>query len=343
MPVNGAGGDLFRLAIEAAPTGMIVVDQDGTIALVNARVEALFGYSREQLVGRSIDTLVPSRIREGHPSVRRAFFADPRARPMGVGRDLFALRSDGVEVPVEIGLTPFQTSAGKRMVVASVVDITERRRAQQAAEASLREKELLLREVHHRVKNNLQVISSLLKLHADTVTDPAAQRAFRDSQHRVRSIALLHEKLCEAPKLTGIDLDLYCRDLVHMLMRTHGEHAAGVKVTVAAEGMSVSLELALPCGLILNELVTNAVKHAFVRNTGRAPSVRVSVSRIDQQIEIVIADNGVGLPVDFDFESAKTLGTHLVRMLSRQLGATLEVGGTEGTRWTLRFAAGVEP
>ena len=209
-------GELFRIALEAAPTGMIMVDRDGRIVLVNAQVERIFGYRRQELVGESIDMLVPSRFRERHPDVRNRFFAEPVARPMGAGRDLYGIRKDGSEVPVEIGLNPVRTLAGE-FVLSSVVDITERKRAEEALEEQRndldrqsREREVLLKEIYHRVKNNLQVISSLLNLQTSSVTDGRARESLEEARNRVLSIALVHEQLYQSTDLGRVDFSGTC-------------------------------------------------------------------------------------------------------------------------------------
>ncbi|HJV91891.1 MAG TPA: PAS domain S-box protein, partial [Azonexus sp.] len=144
----------FQRVVEYAPSAMIMIDRGGRIVLVNAQTEQLFQYQRSALIGQAVEILVPERLRGEHEHFRRGFFDVPQPRPMGAGRDLFGRRSDGSEFPVEIGLNPIDTEEGV-MVLATIVDITERQRAQQKLESALQEKTILLNEVHHRVKNNL--------------------------------------------------------------------------------------------------------------------------------------------------------------------------------------------
>lgn len=280
----------FRLAIEAAPNGMLMVDAQGTIVLVNAQVEQLFGYGRDELVGQSVDDLLPARFRGGHAGNRRSFFAQPRARPMAEGRELFALRKDGQEFPVEIGLSPIMTQAGL-LVLSSMVDITERRRAREALEASLAESEILLRELHHRAKNNLQLIASLLDL-ASSAPGPGALAECRD---RINSIALVHEKLYQSGTVTSIGLSDYLRSLGQQVAQAWSPADARIEVSVEADDISVALDTAIPCGLIVNELLTNAFKHAFP--SGARGTISVRATRAGSRIELEVEDDGAGMPV----------------------------------------------
>ena len=261
-----AGEESFRRVVEWAPTAMVMVDREGCIVLINAQAERVFGYPREELLGLSVDKLLPEHFSGRHPAYRESFFNDPHPRPMGSGRDLYARHRDGSEFPVEIGLNPIETEEGV-MVLASIVDITERQRAQQKLESALQEKTVLLNEVHHRVKNNLQVVSSLLNLQATHTGDP-----------RLRAI---------------------------------------------------------PCGLLVTELVTNAFKHAFP--AGRTGEVRIELHAVDDELELVVADDGVGLPEGFDLANVKSLGLQLVPLLADQLGGRFTVGGGPGARFSLRF------
>jgi PAS domain S-box-containing protein len=216
--------------------------------------------------------------------------------------------------------------------------ITERKQAEEAIKASLHEKDVLLKEVHHRVKNNLQVISSLVSLQASGSKDEAAREVLKDVTYRVRSMALVHEKLYQSNDLARIDFAEYVRSLLNYIWRTHGAAAATIRLTLDLEPVSFPVDTAVPCGLILNELAVNALKHAF---QGKADGeVTVSLhSGADGRIRLCMADNGVGLPKGLDWREANSLGLRLVQMLSKQLGAAVDVRSEEGTVFEITFKA----
>jgi PAS domain S-box-containing protein len=339
-----AGHDeYFRLALEASPTGMIMVDSVGRIVLVNAQVEKLFGYERRELVGAPIEVLVPERLRTGHPHFRGQFFANPKTRPMGAGRDLHGLRKDGTEVPVEIGLNPLVTAQGT-FVLSSVVDITERKRAQLALEEQRndldrknREREVLLKEVYHRVKNNLQVISSLLNLQASQVTDSRSQELLEEACNRVHAIALVHEQLYQSTDLARVNFSAYVTELVdHLRGGLTGGSDVEVQLHAESDTLYLPVHSAIPAGLILTELITNALKHAF---TGRLPG-RVTVQLKEPapcSVSLSVMDDGRGLPANLDVGTASTLGLELVGKLAKQLRAKLDLKRDHGTRFDLMF------
>jgi PAS domain S-box-containing protein len=480
----------FRLLFEEAPVGMLMMSAGGRIALVNARIETLFGYPREELLGEPIEMLIPLRLGGQPPQYREGFLADPRIRAMGEGRDVSGLRKDGSEVAVEIGLSPITTAEGA-FVLGSVVDISERKRAEAAQrqivavvesaadaiitrdldgvirswnpgatrmlgyrademvgrtaigfipedrsaeesrvlarvvageqalpfetvrrkrdgslvevsitmspirdrhgrvvatsiikrditarnraerervalveqlqelnadlegrvrsrttelsttlrerESLLREKTSLLQEVHHRVKNNLQTISSLLNLQAKQIKDAESRAFFRETQDRVRSIALLHESLYQSEDLGRVDMQEYIDKLVSTLTRTYGQSA---RVVAEIDQVRLPADLAIPCGLIVNELITNALKHAFpdTRDVG-SNEIRIGMRRVDDDLELVVADNGTGVGNADDLARAETMGLTLVRDLSAQLRGRAEFDSADGARCTVRFPA----
>jgi len=214
--------------------------------------------------------------------------------------------------------------------------VTDRKHAEDRIRGSLREKEILLKEIHHRVKNNMQVISSLVSLQADALPDNAVRTVLRNVTDRVRSMALVHEKLYQSADLARIDFAEYARSLLQYLWRAHGNSIPGVRLALNLEPVWLDIDAAVPCGLVLNELASNALKHAF---RGRAEGeVTVTLGRDqDGRVGLAVHDNGVGLPPGLDCRQARTLGLRLVEMLSSQLGASLEVHAGDGTAFRLTF------
>jgi two-component sensor histidine kinase len=200
----------------------------------------------------------------------------------------------------------------------------------------LHEKEVLLKEIHHRVKNNLQVICSLVGLQADSSQDETVRAVLSDVTDRVRSMALVHEKLYQSSDLSQIDFAEYARGLLGYLWRAHGNAAAVVRLTLDLELVALPIDTAVPCGLILNELAGNALKHAFPGRSEGEVTVSLRES-VDGRICLCVDDNGVGLPAGLDWRQAQSLGLHLVQLLSRQLDAEVEYSGGEGTRFALVF------
>jgi PAS domain S-box-containing protein len=223
------------------------------------------------------------------------------------------------------------------------IDITERKRAEEQTQASLREKEVLLKEVHHRVKNNLQVISSLLSLQSDVIQDPQIFRVFRESQHRVRSLALVHERLYQSPDLARVNAAEYVHGLVDYLLGAYGAWAGDVRLDVQVDDVPLSIDAAICCGLIINELISNALEHAFpadgeeLAREGNAICVALRAGEGDQRT-LVVGDNGVGLPPDLNWRDTPSLGLKLVSMLSQQLRGTVELDSSAGTTFKIAFA-----
>ena len=328
----------FRALVEAAPDATVIVDGRGRITLVNSQTERVFGYDRAELLGKPVEVLLPERFHSHHIDHRSRYAGDPKARPMGLGLELLGRRHDGTEFPVEISLSPLQTEEGM-LYTAAIRDITDRKRADEKVRASLREKEVLLKEIHHRVKNNLQVTSSMLKLQAAYIEDAAARELFMESQNRIRSMALVHEKLYRASDLSRIDLSEYADDLARLLFGSYGVDRGRIDLQIDADSeVFLSVETAVPCGLIINELLSNAVKHAFPDD--RAGRVSIRVHRSGGELELAVADDGVGLPDTVDVEAASSLGLQLVKTLADQLRARLEVRRVGGTEIVVRFREG---
>jgi two-component sensor histidine kinase len=242
----------------------------------------------------------------------------------------------GSIIPVEINATVAEQE-GKPIVLTIMRDISERRKSEELVRHSLAEKEILLKEIHHRVKNNMQIIVSLLYLQSHATENPEAMSIISDSRDRVRTMGLIHEKLYQSGNLSRVNFDDYLRTLINYLAESHKEPDRKIKFDVAASGLFLSVDSAIPCGLIINELVTNSLKHAFVGRDQGTVSVQLIPCK-EGQICLVVSDDGVGLPEDFDVNQTKSMGMNLVQNLADQLGATLTVNRESGLEWVISFA-----
>ncbi len=218
------------------------------------------------------------------------------------------------------------------------IEITERKKAEEQINASLQEKLILLREIHHRVKNNLQVISSLLNLQSGYIEDKKSLEVFRESQNRVRSMALIHEKLYQSKDLNKIEFSEYIRSLTSALFSSYNTEANRIILRSELEGISFEIDTAILCGLIINELVSNSLKHAFPNGT--KGEVYIGLSKTgEKQYTLIVRDNGVGFPPHIDFRKTESLGLQLVTTLTDQLGGVIQLKRDGCTEFKIEFSA----
>jgi PAS domain S-box-containing protein len=237
-------------------------------------------------------------------------------------------------------------STEERRIVTILIDLTERKEAEAALRETLQQKEALLHEVHHRVKNNLQVISSLLSLEARRDLEPSTKAVLQEMKGRIRSMALLHETLYRTKNFARVDLAGYLQEVAVKLFRSQNANPGAVRLVLELAAAEVELDQAMPCGLLINELLTNTLKHAFP--DGRHGEVRLGLQQTaDGRVHLQVGDDGVGLPADLDLKNTQTLGLQLVTDLTKQLQGTLELGPGPGASFSIVFtpkaAAGTAP
>ncbi len=325
--------ELSQFCIDKASVGIFQISEYGNIRSVNEHACRSLGYTMEELCSMTLFDIDPTFTRE--------IFIEHRKMLCSSGSRTFETmhrRKDGSIFPVQITVN-YLEFRGRKFTVSFAEDITERRRAEDQIKASLLEKEVLLKEIHHRVKNNLQIISALLELQSESIPNGKTRSAFRESQDRIKSMALVHQKLYMSEDLAQIDFAGYIKSLTDYLYRAYEGETDRIRMSFDLEGVSLGIDEAVPCGLLVNELVSNSLKHACP--DCRKGEISVSLCESDDGlVTIEISDNGVGLPSGLDFHDSETLGLQLVNMLTRQLGGEIDINGDEGVSIMLRFKGG---
>jgi PAS domain S-box-containing protein len=331
--------------LENASQGILTVDNEGTIVDANLMLKSMFGYMQGELIGKSVDVLLPEGLRSRHAVQRENYMKHPRARPMGLGLDFVGRHKDGSQFPVEISLN-HMTGHGAGLAMAFVSDISarqqasaERERMVASLEDALAEKTVLVKEVHHRVKNNLAVIAGLLDMQSVAVDDERASRALAESEQRVRSMALIHEHLYATEDLNGLNFADYAEQLARELCISFAVDSERLTVLVDAQPLELGVDRAIPCGLILNELLTNSLKYAYPG--GGSGEIRIRFARLDAgRMSLSCEDDGVGIPEAFDWQNARSMGLRIVNILTKQIEGELSLDrSVRGTRFALTFDA----
>jgi PAS domain S-box-containing protein len=334
----------YRLLAENVMDVIWTADLNLRFTYVSPSVFAMRGYTPEEAIRQSIaEVLPPHSVRIATQALteelERERSYDSIEQTKSRTLELENLCKDGSTVPVEVKVTFLRDADGQPSGLLGVTrDISERKKAEELIKTSLREKEVLLKEIHHRVKNNLQIISSLLSLQAGYIEDQQALKIFRESEERVRSMALIHEKLYQSDNLAQIDFAEYIRELAGHLFRSYNAAARGIQLDIQSDDIWLNINTAVPCGLILNELIANSLKHAFPKDRRGEIHIRLCTDH-DDQLTLRVGDEGIGFPEELDFRHTTSLGLQLVNMLVNQLDGSIELHRSQGTTFELTFAA----
>lgn len=320
----------LKATIEAIPDLMFEVDEEGRFYDYNAPHPDLLYIPPESFIGKTVNEVLPS---EAASKIMEALKeASEKGKHRGTAYKL-DLNGDTGYFELSIARKPIPTS--KPHFIALVHDITQRKKAEKQIKEALKEKEILLKEIHHRVKNNLMVISSLLNLQADYVKDKASYEMFMESKNRARSMALIHERLYQSTDLREIDFSDYIRTLSMELYRTYVINPEIIRLNLNLEPITVDINIAIPCGLIINELLSNSLKHAFPGN--RSGEVDIKFHSKEGNLILEISDDGIGFPQDIDFNNTPSLGLKVVNVLVDQIDGEIKMNSGKGTSFTVTF------
>jgi PAS domain S-box-containing protein len=321
---------LTKFCVDNASVGIIRTGSDAKILGANNYICELLGYSEKELCEKY--------IYEIDPNFPRNVWRDHRKSLKQRGTDTFEtihVKKNGQSVPVQITNTYIEYRRSE-FSFSFVQDITERKLSEQKIINSLREKEILLKEIHHRVKNNLQVVSSLLYLQSQQLKNPELMELFKVSQNRIRSIALIHEKLYQSYDLVFVDFAQYVNSLIIVLKESFNLEDELIDVHVESNNIRLDISKAIPCGLIINELITNSIKHAFKDKKKGIISIELKLEQ--NKYLLTVKDNGIGLPASLNLSEQKTLGLKIVENLVYQLNGKFTIEVNHGTQFNITFA-----
>lgn len=323
--------ELEKLSLVASRTdnAVLIASPDGTIEWVNDGFIQLMGMPKEKLLNNNLSeinvyTNIINEIREAIINQHSRIFESN-------------VTTHNIEnLWISSTLTPIYDEEGilKKLVVVDS-DITAGKKMQKQIETSLKEKDVLLKEIHHRVKNNLQIIISLLNLQTGYIKDEVTLKAVKDGQSRVRSMALVHEKFYQSDELSEIDLADYIEKLCHFIYQSYGDKTDRVRLHISGDKIALDMDTAMPCGLLVNEIVSNSYKYAFPNQ--EKGTIQIDFKKIDNKIILFIKDNGVGFPEEYDLERGESLGMQLIQALTSQLDGELVVSRENGTSFKISF------
>ena len=325
----------YRSILENIEEAYYEADIAGRFTFFNDSLSKITGYSADELMGSNIRGYTDqNRAMEGEKAFKDV---STTGKPVkGFAWEI--TRKDGNKRHAEVSASLIRGGGGKGIGFLGIIrDVSERKQAEQQIKASLKEKETLLKETHYRVNNNMQVIISLLRLQSVKIKDKKYAGMFKDSENRIKSMALIHETLYRSKDFASIDFNGYVKSIANPLIRTYAVNPDRIKLNIRIEDISLGVDNAIPCGLIINERISNALKYAFPKDgIGEIKINLRSMSR--DEIELTVSDDGIGIPEEVDIKKTESLGLQLVHILAEdQLDGTLELQRDRGTAFKIRF------
>ncbi|MCF8465150.1 MAG: PAS domain S-box protein [Flavobacteriales bacterium] len=323
-----------RAIYDQAYIGIARIAKMGRFLLVNERLCDMLDYTAEELYKKTFYELgVQEEVEESLVDWDQLL----SGRIKNFSREQTYVRKDGELLSANVTVSLVRDSNDSpNYFVAVFEDITERKEYEKQLEESIKEKEVLLKEVHHRVKNNMQVISSILNLQSSYINDETALGILRESQDRIKSMSFVHESLYQSKTLSEVNFSEYIQNIARNLFHSYGRPEGGLSLDFDLEELYLNLDTSIPCGLIINEVVSNSLKYAF---QGRVKGViRIEFSKLsDGKLKLIISDDGIGLPDNFDIENAESLGLQLVTTLVTQITGDLYIDSSNGTQFNIVF------
>jgi PAS domain S-box-containing protein len=333
----------YRLIADNMSDSVWLMDRNFRLTFISPSAERKRGFSHKELLGMPFGEHLAPESRNIFEKRFPGQFPDAQLAqkdlPLSATTELEFTRKDGSTYWAETTLSLIRDRMGNPFgFVGMARDITGRKKAEEKVLASLHEKEILLREIHHRVKNNLQIIASLLYLQSINITDPFTLDILREGRSRVKSMALIHEKLYRSEDLALIPFATYLESLVDNLKEAYGinEGTVSISVAITPPDLALNIETGIPCGLIINELISNSLKHAF--KGGKTGAISITMTQTaPRDYTMIIADNGPGFPSDIDFKNTASLGLQLVNNLVAQLEGDISLDCTSGSAFTMHL------
>ena len=328
--------------INTAEDAIISVDYNQNIILFNQGAEKIFCYSAEEIIGKNLGMLLPESIRSDHSEHINNFGkSEIVSKGMKDRSEITGLRKNGDIFPAEANISQVEID-GRQIFTAILRDVSEQKLIENKLRESLKEKEILLQEVNHRVKNNLQVILSLFALQGESINDPERIAMLSEIRLRIQSMAMIHEKIYKSERLGQINFHQYVKDLTTEIFHTYSTSSGSVRLNLEVAPVSLEINRAVPFALILNELTSNALKYAFTAKEKGNLSISLKLEK-DKLLLLTVCDDGIGIPKNIQFSNTKTLGLRLVRVLTRQLNGNAELKEnpyckkSRGTMFIFRF------